>query len=133
MSISEDEKQALIEYRIEQAKYVIPDVELLLKNGSFPAAANRIYYGMFYMLLALAIKHDYSSSKHLQLLGWFNKEFIHPEKLDRKFGKMIRKAFDKRILGDYEAFVEFNATEIEEMLAELKEFIPALENLIYYN
>jgi len=98
MNISENEKNSLIAYRIDQAKFVIPDVELLLKSGSFPAAANRIYYGMFYMLLALAIRHDYASSKHLQLLGWFNKEFIHPEKLNRRYGKMIRKAFEKEFL-----------------------------------
>ena len=39
-------------------------------------AVNRIYYGLYYAVTALAIKHRFETSKHLQLIGWFNKEFI---------------------------------------------------------
>lgn len=75
--ITEDEKkQAIIAYRIEQAKGLIKDIETLINSGSFVFAVNRIYYGMFYMVTALAIKNKFETSKHQQLLGWFNKTFI---------------------------------------------------------
>lgn len=70
------EFQHLIDYRIYQAFETINEVEFQIENNFYVIAVNRIYYGMFYMLLALALKEGYKTSKHSQLLGWFNKEFV---------------------------------------------------------
>ena len=74
--IKDDDREALIKYRIEQANEAIREVEILMKNDLLKVAVNRIYYGMFYMLTALALKHKFKTSKHQQLIGWFNKNFI---------------------------------------------------------
>jgi len=42
-------------------------------------AVNRIYYGLFYIITALSLKYEFSTSKHQQLIGWFNKTFIKSE------------------------------------------------------
>ena len=76
MSIPEEKRHALIQYRIEQAKETAEEANLLIKHNKFRAAINRIYYAMFYMLLALGLKYHFETSKHRQLLGWFNKTFI---------------------------------------------------------
>lgn len=57
---------------------------------------------MFYALLALGLQHHYETSKHLQLLGWFNKEFVNKGKVSKELGKIVKKAFDRRINADYE-------------------------------
>ncbi len=44
---------------------------------------------MFYSLLALAIAYKYETSKHAQIIGWFNKNFVHEGKFDERFGKII--------------------------------------------
>jgi uncharacterized protein (UPF0332 family) len=62
---------------LEQANECIDEVSFLLENKKFKIAVNRIYYGMFCSLMALALSAKYESSKHSQLLGWFNKNFIH--------------------------------------------------------
>lgn len=36
------------------------------------------------------------ASKHSQLIGWFNKNFISTAKLESKYGKVIRKAYEYR-------------------------------------
>jgi len=53
---------------------------------------------MFYSLMALGLKCEFETSKHAQLIGWFNKAFIHEGLIDSKYGKIITKAFnqDKR-------------------------------------
>jgi len=73
MTIEEQTKTDLIKYKLEQARETIEVVDLLLKNDKFSTAVNRIYYGMFYSILALALQNDYETSKHQQLIGWFNK------------------------------------------------------------
>ena len=62
--IEADKRDALITYRIEQAKEMIKDAELLTNNESLRSAVNRIYYGMFYILLALGLKFNFETSKH---------------------------------------------------------------------
>jgi len=81
LTIKDKDRFELIKYRIEQADDTIADVQLLIENHRLRAAVNRIYYGMFYALLALALAYKFESSKHTQLIGWFNKNFIHEGKI----------------------------------------------------
>jgi len=59
----------IIKYRIEQAFSTISEVEILIDKNLLTLSINRIYYGMFYMLLALALKEGFKTSKHKQLIG----------------------------------------------------------------
>ena len=93
-------------------------------------AVNRIYYGMFYALTALALKHAYKTSKHSQLIGWFNKEFIFSKQVDLKYGKILKQAYQNRTKGDYEAFVLFSSDEVELLLIKMVDFIEEIKLLL---
>ncbi len=99
--------QTLIEYRIQQAHKTSQEIEILIEKELLVMAINRIYYAMFYMLLALSLKYGFKTSKHKQLHGWFNKEFVKPEKIDRAYGSIVNNAYEDRTDGDYGVFVEF--------------------------
>lgn len=127
----DDEKwKILISYRIEQAKETIDEAELLIANNKYRAAISRIYYGMFYCLLGLALKYQFETSKHQQLLGWFNKNFIHTGKVDLKYGEIIKNAYRNRIKSDYETYVSYSKENVEAMLLNMKEFVKIMENYI---
>ena len=64
MSIENQDRQDLIKYRIAEAKDTQTDVELLISHDRLRAAINRIYYSMFYSLLALGLKYEFETSKH---------------------------------------------------------------------
>ena len=128
-----NEFQDLINYRIQQANETIKEVEFQIENNFLVIAVNRIYYGMFYMLLALALKNGFKTSKHNQLLGWFNREFVKTGKIDRKIGKIVHKAFEDRTDGDYGIFVKFEKEEVIEKLENMKRFLFELEKLIKEN
>ncbi len=113
----------LIKYRLEQSQKMVEVAALLIANNAIESAINRIYYGMFYAVLALALQNSYETSKHQQLLGWFNKEFIHTNKIDIKYGKMLKIAFEWRMKSDYETLTTFTLQEAEQMLADMQEFI----------
>ena len=74
--MNSEERNQLIAFRLDQAFETIRDVELLIENDRFRSAVNRIYYGIFYSLLALGLANKYETSKHAQLIGWFNKNFV---------------------------------------------------------
>ena len=77
MSIDNEDRLDLIQYRLSEAVETQSDVELLISHDRMRAAVNRIYYSMFYSLLALGLKYEFETSKHAQLIGWFNKTFIN--------------------------------------------------------
>ena len=79
MSIENQDRLDLIRYRLAEAKDTVADVELLISHKRLRAAINRIYYSMFYSLLALGLKYELETSKHAQIIGWFNKTFIHED------------------------------------------------------
>lgn len=118
-----EDRNSLIEYRIEQAYETVSDVELLIKNDRLRSAVNRIYYGMFYALSALALKYRYETSKHAQLIGWFNKNFVKEGIVSPEFGKMITKAYNRRTKGDYDFYMEFDKDLVEDMFDKMKRFI----------
>ena len=73
MSIDNQDRIDLIRYRLAEAKDTESDVELLISHKRLRSAINRIYYSMFYSLLALGLKYELETSKHAQLIGWLIK------------------------------------------------------------
>ena len=128
--INDKDRQVLIEYRLNQAKKVILEVEQLIAADLLTVAVNRIYYGIFYCLNALALKYNFQSSKHLQLIGWFNKTFINSGLIENKFGKILRDAFKNRTDGDYAPFIEFSKSDVIDMQKDMKKFIERIESFI---
>ncbi len=128
--MKKEDRDSLVKYRLEQAEETILDVQLLIDNNRWRSAINRIYYGMFYSLLALGLAKQFETSKHTQLIGWFNKNFIHENVIDIKFGKIINKAFNRRTKGDYDTFIEFEEDTVREMFVEMKEFIAEIKSFI---
>lgn len=126
----QDSNTELVKYRIKQAKETISEIEILIEKALLTIAINRIYYGMFYMLLALALKKGFKTSKHNQLIGWFNKEFVKTGIISQKFGKIINKAFEDRTDGDYGIFIHFEKEEVLVKFDDMKEFIAELEKII---
>jgi uncharacterized protein (UPF0332 family) len=120
----------LINYRIDQARNTILEVEFQIEHGYLAIAVNRIYYGMFYILLALAMKNGFKTSKHRQLLGWFNKEFVKTGKVSRKSGSIVNKAFEDRTDGDYGLFIEFSKEEVIQKMEDMRLFIRELTEFI---
>lgn len=125
-----NDREALIEYRIGQALEMIDLADFLVANDKFGVAVNRIYYGMYYALTALALRENFETSKHAQLIGWFNKEFIANHKVEPKFGRILRNAFQNRTKGDYDAFISFSEDEVEVMLKEMSEFISEIKRIL---
>ncbi len=87
--ISKGDREILIKYRVDQAKHTIGEVGKLIEMDLLNVAVNRIYYGKFYCLTALALKYEFASSKHAQLIGWFNQAFIKTGQIEVKYGKIM--------------------------------------------
>jgi uncharacterized protein (UPF0332 family) len=50
--------------------------------------------------------------------------------VDRKFGEIIRDAFDRRTAGDYDDWVTFSKEEVTSLFEGMKEFIHTVDDLL---
>jgi uncharacterized protein (UPF0332 family) len=128
--INDHDRESLIVYRLSQATETIDLAKFLISSNKLSVAVNRIYYGMYYALTGLALKHKFETSKHGQLIGWFNKEFVSTNLVDIKYGKILRNAYQNRTKGDYDAFVIFSSHEVTTLLHEMIEFIDEIKKII---
>lgn len=131
--MDKEDREVLTAYRLEQAKETIAEAELLIGHEKYRAAINRIYYGMFYALSAIGSRYGFATSKHGQLIGWFNKIFVKTDIFDRKYGKMLREAFELRNQGDYDAFIRFSQDDVLKRFEDMKAFISGVEKFISDN
>ena len=130
MTLPENDRAVVISHRIIRAREAYDDVVFLLENDKLSMAVSRAYYGLFYMVNALALKHGFSTGKHQKLIGWFNKEFVLTGKVDKKFGKILHRAYDNRMSGDYDDVIDFSREEVEAVMVGMKEFLDVIESVI---
>jgi uncharacterized protein (UPF0332 family) len=128
--MTNEERNSLVALRLEQAEETYETAQLLIENQKYPSALNRIYYGMFYAVMALGIKYEFETSKHAQLLGWFNKKFVNKGLIDIKYGRMIRNAFEKRIKADYDTTPLPSEEAIESLFIDMRTFIDEVKRFI---
>ena len=120
----------LILYRLERSKLCADEAKSALDNGFLFNAENRIYYSSFYAVTALALKHEFITSKHKQLIGWFNLNFIKPGIIPIQYGRFYKSAFDKRQESDYDDYVSFEVEEVINDYNEMLLFISHLRDFI---
>jgi len=118
------EKLELIKYRLEEAEESIKEAEVLLKEGmSMRAVMNRLYYAMFYGVLALLQEKELGTSKHYGAISLFDREFVKKKIFDDDLSKALHRAFELRQKGDYMEQVEVSKSDVDEILPKTREFI----------
>lgn len=127
------DKQTLFTYRLKLAEETLLDAKNMLQNNlSSRSIVNRIYYSMFYAILAIFLKSDINikTSKHSGAISLFDKEFVHTGKIDKLYSKNLHKLFNARIDGDYKDFAEFSREDTSEFIKLAEEFLREIKRLI---
>lgn len=127
------DKQALLAYRLKEAEETLLDAEKMLQAGLSPRSViNRAYYSMFYAVLALFINEETNprTSKHSGVIAIFDKQFVHTQKIDRRYSKMLHRMFDARQECDYKDLVEVTTEEAAESVRLATEFIRTIKTFI---
>ncbi len=121
-------KEELILISIEKSKTALNDASFSFNNDRLYNAQNRIYYAIFYIVTALSYKYEKTTSKHKNLLHWFNKKFIHEDKVfEPHFFTFYKKAYENRHKSDYEFTWKPDKDEISSDIKNADIFIKSVE------
>lgn len=128
---TDDKKEALAQYRLQQAQESLEEARYLFNGGkSLRSVANRLYYEMFYAVLALLIYEPYTSSKHTGVLAYFNKRFVKGGIFPESMGRSLNKAFELRQRGDYREYFELTRDQVEPILTDATQFVISIRTYL---
>jgi uncharacterized protein (UPF0332 family) len=111
---------------MEKSERAIQSAERAIQADDMDTACNRIYYALFYAVMALGYFHHFATSKHTQLMGWFNKKFIHEEHIfPPEMYQIYKVAYDQRQESDYNiaALDNVRKEDIILSLEQVKQFV----------
>ncbi len=116
MTLERNDKINLIKYRIEKADDIFEEAEILFEKDKLLGTANRIYYSLFNLINALALKDAVNIKKHTTLKAFFNKNYLKNDIIDKNIGKVFNEAMMYRSDGDYKINLSFNKDDIQKLL-----------------
>lgn len=123
-------KDTLIRYRKDKARETLDDARMLLRDGTPSSALNRIYYAMFYEVLALLQTKDLSSSKHTGVRALFNEHFVKTGIVPVELGRLFSRMYDFRQKSDYGDFVKIQPEKVSEWFEQAVAFINEIDQII---
>jgi len=99
--------------------------ELLVQGKQAEFAASRAYYAMFYIAEALLYEKGLSFKKHSAVQSAFGEHFSKTGIFDAKFHKALVKAFENRLISDYDIDAVIPARDANTMIEQAREFLEA--------
>jgi len=127
--VSSDQKtRHLCRYRLEQAEEALSEADLLQNAGHFRGAINRAYYAMFYAIQVLIVQNKVKVSKHSGVISYFDREFIKPGIIDKKFSKWLHRLFDLRQDADYGDMFEPSEYQCRQAVEQAGQFVHRIQN-----
>ena len=123
MGLTADERQAIVNYRIESAQKALAEAKAIAGMGFWNIVATRLYYCLYYAATALLISKQIAVHTHGGMLTLMNQHFVQNGQLSRDEGRLLKKMFALRQESDYEDFVEVTEDEI-------RMYIPLVESLM---
>ena len=118
-------------YRISVAKEDLDSAEINFNNAHYRASDNRAYYAIFRAISACLALEFKAYKQHAQVIGNFNKDFIHTGIFPKEIGRQISRAQEIRHASDYDDFYIVSVDEAKEQLEAAKTIVAMIEEYLH--
>ena len=102
MILSDAERKAVVEARLEKASRAYEQAKGVVELEYWETIANRLYYAAYDAVSALLIAHGEQPQTHSGVIHLFGMIFIKSGILDAEAGKLFHRLFTMRQTGDYD-------------------------------
>ena len=130
MRLKDEERKAVVQYRIEKAKNIFSEIALLTDNKLWQTAANRLYYACFNAVSALLLQNGIEAKTHQGVINQMGLNFVRTDIFSQKEGIFFRHLFELRQDGDYSDWVMLTEDNIIPLVEPAKNFIDKIEQII---
>lgn len=123
-------KEDLIKYRLLRAKDTFEDAQILAEKNKWNSTINRLYYSVYYAVIALLLNSELKPTTHNGAKSNFSEHFILTKKIPAEFGKMYSQLFTWRQKGDYDDLFDFDKDKVMPYFKPAKELIEIIEKML---
>jgi len=89
MGLSDEERDALVSYRINKSKNVLTEAIDVARLNHWNLTVNRLYYATFHMCSAILLSKGYTARTHSGVIQIMMKEFVKTNVLTKDEGALI--------------------------------------------
>lgn len=133
MSIPQHNKEDIITYRIEKAYHTFREAVDNAQMGYWSLAANRLYYAVFYMALAINLKNGDSAKSHSGTFNLLSKRIKTEGILSHEEGNLYRTLFSMRQSGDYDDLFDWDQKDILPLIPRVESLLGKMKDLLLQN
>ncbi|MBO4984997.1 MAG: HEPN domain-containing protein [Bacteroides sp.] len=130
MSLSEEERNALVTLQMEKAKRFLQQANEMYDMKYWDIASNRYYYACFHAVQALLIKNGLNCRTHDGLISCFGLNFVKTGKVDSTLGSFLSRMEQLRQKGDYNCIYSVAEDEVATMRIPASQLINRIEELL---
>ena len=102
MSLSQVERRAVVEFRIEKAIRAYEQAKGVLGLKYWETIANRLYYAAYNAVSALLIANGDTAQTHSGVIHLFGLHFVKTGIVSSDIGRLYHSLFTMRQTGDYD-------------------------------
>ena len=130
MSLSIDERNALVNLELEKAEQTFEEIEILSESNHWNGAANRLYYAVFHAVNALFLHNGLEVHTHRGSHAVFGLNYIKTGVFPKEYGRLYSALQTMREESDYNCVYSVSQQEIEDGIEPAKQFIAAIKEYI---
>lgn len=130
MTLHDEEKDMVVHYRIERSYQALQEAKDNCQLKHWNLTSNRLYYAVFYMVLALILKDGVSAKSHNGVYTCFNLRYIKTGRLTKEEGALYRKLFSMRHTGDYDDCFDWEEADVLPLINPVEQLIDKIRTLI---
>ena len=130
MTLNIEERNAVIEYRIEKSLLTLKEAKDNAALGYWSLTANRLYYSAFYLILALIIKDGDQAKTHNGAFDIFSRKYSSTGLISKEDGSLYRRLFTMRQSGDYDDLFDWESEDVLPLIPLVENFITTLLSII---
>ena len=123
MSLTFDERDAIVTYRMEKALRLLEQAKGIAPLGYWETVANRLYYASYNAVSALLIAHGDAAQTHNGIIRIFGLHFVKTGLVSTEMGNLYKTLYSMRLTGDYDDFSNLSAENVSPLLVPTEEFI----------
>ncbi len=123
-------REELMQYRLDMAKERLESSKLLLDNGRYKDSIGRSYYAIFTAVRALLAVDGVDFSRHAGVISYFQKEYIKSGVFDVKYSKYISQVFQIRNNTDYADFFIVSRDDAKEQYERAVDFYEVIADYL---
>lgn len=128
--LTEEERQAIVSYRLEKAENALKQVEANIANEFWDLIANRLYYAAYYAVTALLISENHETHTHNGVITMFGLHFVKTGKFTKEDHRLYQRLFTQKQTGDYSDNFFLDKEDVMPQIEPTKIFIKKISDYL---